>query len=204
VAVTPAQEAAWGERAVHDFLAGRTQSEDANLSIRVDDLGQRIAAIGDRPGLSWRFLVITGKEYQAWSFPGGTICLTEALVRLQESDDELAFTLAHEISHVVLRHAIAKLRVEDIAAGRSSGDRAVLEAVQSRFDQDAEIEADRFGALYCVRANFRYTAAGESLQRIAQSGRGPSSDAAHPDFSLRIAELTRFRDELENWLEKFL
>ena len=45
----------------------------------------------------------------AFALPGGTIVLTDEIVRLAEHDDELSTVLIHEIGHIVHRHAIRRV-----------------------------------------------------------------------------------------------
>ncbi len=45
----------------------------------------------------------------ALALPGGTIVLTDQLVRRARGDDEIAGVLAHEIAHVELRHSLRQL-----------------------------------------------------------------------------------------------
>ena len=45
----------------------------------------------------------------AFALPNGTIVVTDDLVKLAEHDDELVAVLAHEIGHVVSRHALRRV-----------------------------------------------------------------------------------------------
>lgn len=45
----------------------------------------------------------------AFALPGGTIVVTDELVKLAEKDDEIAGVLAHEIGHVEGRHSLNQL-----------------------------------------------------------------------------------------------
>ena len=135
VSVSPSQEVALGNVALKKFLEGRPSISDSNLIVRVDTIGRRIADVSDRPDHHYRFMVLQGDEIQAYAFPGGTICVPEGLVRLFPVDDELAFVLGHELSHIVLRHKIADLRLDVEIANQKARSRTLLRAVQERFDR---------------------------------------------------------------------
>ena len=203
IVVTPVQDAVLGERALADFLAQRPLSEDGVLFLRVGAVGRRISSVSDSPNLLTRFYVVQGNELQAYSFPGGAVCLTEALSRLFQSDDELAFALAHELAHVVLRHHVAKMRANLLDNAAAPSESALLAIVKNRLERHAEMEADRFGALYAVRAGYRYTASYEALERLSETSPATQGDAAHPDFEARIEALKTFREELERVLVAF-
>ena len=196
----PAGEVVLGERALERFLAVRRQSEDANLSLRVSRIGYTLARVSDRPDLLYSFLVVSGPELDAYSFVGGTVCLTEDLVRLYTSDDELAFAIAHELAHVALRHVVSEA-VFETALG--AGGAADPEAARSLHGQSAELEADRYGALYVCRAGLKFSASLDALERLSKAKRGPEKDRRHPAYVERINVLNRVRDELVRSIEAF-
>jgi predicted Zn-dependent protease len=196
----PAGEVVLGERALQQFLAARRQSEDANLSLRVSRIGYSLARVSDRPDLLYSFLVVTGPELDAYSFVGGTVCLTEDLVRLYSSDDELAFAIAHELAHVALRHVVSEAVFQTaLEAGRATD----AEAARSLYGQTAELEADRYGALYVCRAGLKFSASIDALNRLARAGPGVGEDRRHPAFVERVKVLTRVQGELVHSIEAF-
>jgi len=203
VVVSPPGEIALGEMARVEFLESHPLSTDGNLAVRVDGIGRAIAEVSDRPQLLYRFLVVQGTELQAYSFPGGTIGLTESLARLFDQDDELAFVIAHEIAHVALRHHITVVRLRQAADAKVPPQKLMLETVMGDLGADQEIEADRYGALYALRARFKATAAVDALEKLAADSRSPSSGPRHPDYSRRVSAMENFRRELDLSLEAF-
>ena len=203
VAVSPVQEHVLGVKARQEFLETRLLIDDANMAVRVNEIGRDVARISDRPGLHYQFLVVQGPELQAWSFPGGTVCITDALVDLYATDDELAFGLAHEVAHIALRHHISRYRLLVGLNSEKAGMQAMREAIMSTFDTGQEMEADRYAALYAVRADYSFTSAVEALNRLAQESYAPSEDAQHPDYSIRAEALTAFRQELDRSVAAF-
>lgn len=197
---SPAGEVVLGERALERFLAARHQSEDGALSLRVSRIGYTIARVSDRPDLIYSFIVIAGPELQAYSFVGGTVCLTEGLVRLHASDDELAFAIAHELAHVALRHVVSESVFQ---SALNVGAAADAEAARSLYGQTAELEADRYGALYVCRAGLRFSAGVDALDRLAHARAGRKEDKRHPAFAERISVLKRLQSELAHSIEAF-
>lgn len=66
---------------------------------RVETIGQRIVAVSDMPNLKWNFFVIRGRQPNAFCCGAGWVAITDGLLALKLSDDELAGVLAHEIGH---------------------------------------------------------------------------------------------------------
>ncbi len=90
----------------------------------------------------------------AFALPGGTIVITDALVNLAESRDELLAVLAHEIGHVERRHTL-RLALQNsvvaLAAATVTGDAATLGVAavpavlaQTQYSREFESEADEF------------------------------------------------------------
>ncbi len=78
---------------------------------------------------------------------GKRISLTRGMLRFFAHDDELAFVLAHELSHILLGHAGA------------------FDGISPRL---AEVEADRLGIQIVSKANFNTEIAAEFPERLAQ------------------------------------
>ena len=93
---------------LHREVTKKFNLTDVGLT-RVDRLGQQCARASLRPGLTYKFHVIQGREINGFSLPGGHIYVTTALVRLA-NDNELGAVLCHEVGHVVARHSLKTLK----------------------------------------------------------------------------------------------
>ncbi len=79
--------------------------DDAALQAYVSEVGAKLAAVSERPGLPWTFRVLDDPAVNAFALPGGYLHLTRGLLAWLNSEDELAAVLGHEIGHVTARHA---------------------------------------------------------------------------------------------------
>ena len=97
------------------------------------------------------FYIISSIDVNAFSINGFNyvphmICLTSALVQLL-SDDELYFVIGHEIGHLIFRHSQLYV-VNSLLSNREEGDiPAHITNIFTRWNQYAEISADRIGFL---------------------------------------------------------
>lgn len=66
---------------------------------RVERIGQKLVAVSDMPSLKWNFLVVRGADPNAFCAGAGWVAVTDGLLALKLSDNELAGVLAHEIGH---------------------------------------------------------------------------------------------------------
>lgn len=83
--------------------------EDPLLQAYVSRLGERMAAVSERPELDYRFYIINSEMVNAFALPGGHIYLTRGLIERTRNGPELAGVLAHEVGHVAARHGVQKL-----------------------------------------------------------------------------------------------
>ncbi|MBI3144078.1 MAG: M48 family metallopeptidase [Pseudogulbenkiania sp.] len=101
----------------------------------------------------------------AFALPGGTVMMTDQLVRQANSDDELFAVLAHEAGHVEHRHGlrgVIQYGGLSLAVSLLTGDSssilvlAPLMLADMKYSRDFEREADRF-----------------AFQRLTATGRSP-------------------------------
>ena len=87
-------------------------SRDRQAENYVERIGARlVAAIPARlrqPQFRYTFQVVDRKEINAFALPGGPIFVNRGMLDAARNDGEVAGVIAHEISHVVLRHGTAQ------------------------------------------------------------------------------------------------
>ena len=175
----------------------------------LDEVGTKLrAAVRNR---LHRFQVTCVKAGRptAVALPGGFIFVARSLVDLCERDrDELAFILAHEMAHVIRRHAIDRLLAQKIvsAAALASPGRGALAGwihqvgfqwLERGYSQDDEFEADELALLLMRAAGFDLAGAVRVLQRLGgldQRADPLGLDAylsTHPPVEDRVRRLRR-------------
>jgi Zn-dependent protease with chaperone function len=185
------------------FDAAECTSQDAEAALR--DLSKQLS---DDPSRAFQVHVMTASFPNAFALPGGTIVVTDSLLREAESPDEVAGVLAHEIEHVVQRHVLAGfLRDAALSAlwSVTMGDYSGLMMIDpstayriknlsfSRTDEDA---ADRGAATRLHHAGISHRGLISFFQRL-QAKLGADTPAwlsTHPSTAARIAQLERTRD----------
>lgn len=99
-----------GEAATAGFLGAAPLHPDANVQRYVNRVGKWLALHSDRPDLPWTFSVMDTETVNAFALPGGSILVSNGLLKRLGSESELAGVLAHEIAHVVKRHQITAIQ----------------------------------------------------------------------------------------------
>ena len=79
------------------------------ISRYVQRIGANLAA--HAPGYAWpyNFHVVASEEINAFALPGGAMFVNLGAIRAAETEAQLAGVMAHELSHVVLRHSTCNI-----------------------------------------------------------------------------------------------
>ena len=157
----------------------------------------------------FKVMVVVEDAPTAFALPGGFIFLTRSLVEFCDNDrDEMAFVIAHEMAHVIRRHAINRVLTEtalSAAALASPGRgwfvswfrRVGLQALERAHSREQEFEADMLGVLLTRNAGFDPAGAIRLFERFLQlsTNRSPTKLGSyfetHPDVSERILKLRK-------------
>jgi len=181
---------------------------DPVLTQQLTDIGLRLARVSERPNLPWTYHVLNDNGVNAIAAPGGFVFATRGLFRFVQSENELAFVIGHETTHVAHRHAAdlaqrdmelqfgAILLTQLVFGGSPTAyqlaqiGRAMIDAKYSR---DKEFEADHYGVIYAQKAGFDPTASIPFFVRLQQQEKAsPALLKAfenHPETPARIAAL---------------
>ncbi len=177
------------------------------MQMRLNRIGERVAAVSDRQDLVYTFKVVEDKELNAFAIPGGFVYVHSALMDLA-TDDELAGVLAHEIGHVAARHSIKRLQttlgyqlVMGIALGLS-GQQDMGQALDIVFNLTTlgygrrdELLADKLAVKYTKLAGFNpkgiVTFFEKLMKESAEKGsvRVPVFLSSHPQMQERIRQV---------------
>jgi Zn-dependent protease with chaperone function len=179
---------------------------DARTEEWVEDVGRTLVA-AIPPEFAHRefrytFDVINQKEINAFALPGGPMFLNRGMIEAGKSEAEVAGVMAHEISHVALRHGTAqatkgeKFQIGAIAgqvlgaivggaAGGliAQGSQFGLGTYFLKFGREYERQADLLGAQILARAGYDPRQMANMFKTIEAEGGGrqPEWMSSHPN-----------------------
>ncbi len=190
--------------------------QDPVISEYVNRLGQNIVRNSDAK-VPFTIKVIDNDEINAFALPGGFFYVHTGLIRLAESDAELAGVMAHEIAHVNARHGTRQasraqitnwLRIPLIFVGGGVG-YAVSQAAGLaipltflKFSRGFEAEADLLGVQYLYKSGYDPAAMVTFFERIQaqkkkkESGGLAAAFGSHPPTGDRIKKVQKAINEL--------
>ncbi len=216
--MSEAQEIAIAQESDPQIKAEMGVYNDPELQAYVAEIGQRMAAISERPRLPWRFTIVDVPAVNAFAVPGGGIYITRGIMPFLDSEAELAGVIGHEIGHVTARHSAQQYTRQVsgqvgllalgifVPAARPFGQVSsqALGVLFLRYGRDDELQADQLGARY--EATLGWDPAGvpaflSTLGRLDEAAgdrRGvPNWLSTHPEPLSRVTEIQSTVDELK-------
>lgn len=217
VLVQPSEELALGAQSFQEIRAQEKVSNDAAMNARVRQVGQRIAAaVGTQmPNAQWEFVVFESDDVNAFALPGGKVGVYTGLLKLAQSDDELAIVMGHEIGHVIARHGAERMSEQMVIQGlgalgaayaQGRYDPQTVQLAQTAYgvgttvlrvlphSRQNESEADHMGLVFAAEAGYDPRAAITFWQKMSAQKTGGSSRleaflSTHPTDEKRIEDL---------------
>jgi predicted Zn-dependent protease len=205
--LTPKQEHYLGRSIAATVLTRSPPFNSRRLQNYLNELGQYLALHSSRPDTfrGYRFLATKSDTAFALSAPGGFVFISDSLLRLMRTEDELASVFAHEIAHVALRHAEENIQTanrlklgEQVLGVIATLDptpsllqafgQAVSDSVNMKFNQGQELDADREGVAILERAGYASPALIRVIRRIPENSQASST---HPASTERLDNLDR-------------
>ncbi|HVF45861.1 MAG TPA: M48 family metalloprotease [Pyrinomonadaceae bacterium] len=196
-----------GQQAAQQVAQQMPILRDSYVDSYVESVGRRlVAAIPaefQHPEFRYSFDVVDARDINAFALPGGPMFVNRGMIEAARTEGEMAGVMAHEISHVALRHATAqatetqKYQVGSILgqiAGAvigggvgqvvAAGSQIGFGAGALKYSRKYETQADILGAQIMARAGYDPRDLANMFRTIAQQGGGsggPEWLSSHPN-----------------------
>lgn len=190
---------------------------DRETEYLVQRIGRRLADSippeFQHPEFRYSYKVVNARDINAFALPGGFTYVNRGLVEAAGNEGELAGVIAHEISHVALRHGtaqVAKAQKYSIgaAAGQilgaivggglgsviAQGSQFGVGAAFLRFSRSYEKQADTLGAQIMARSGYDPVDLANMFRTIERQGGGsggPEWLSSHPNPGNRYEHINR-------------
>jgi len=199
---TPDQDIELGREAAKGVEKEFPLVNDAELNNYISRLGQSLARYAPGARFPYTFKVVQNKDLNAFALPGGPVYVHTGILLAAANEAQLAGVLAHEISHVALRHSTNQASKQMLAraplailggllgSGRLAGQLAQLgvafgiNSVFLKYSRDAERQADQMGAQILYDAGYdprQMAVFFETLEQEAGSRGGTEFFSSHPN-----------------------
>jgi len=165
--------------------------DDAKLHAMVSQLVDRLVAASEKPEQKYEVTILNSPAVNAFALPNGQLYVTRGLLVLANDKAELASVLAHEMGHVIARHAeiredqarqaaLVSHVVSDVLSDPQVGALALAKSklALASFSRAQEFEADGIGVGISARAGFDPYGASRFLTDMQRNAelKSPSND----------------------------
>ena len=203
---TVAEDVKLGREAAVQAKKELPMLNDERVDEYVERIGQRLAGAVppefQHREFQYTFDVVNQKDINAFALPGGPMFLNRGMIEAAKTEGEVAGVMAHEMSHVALRHGTAqassgqKAQIGGVlgqiagaiiggTAGSviSTGSQVAAGAYITKYSRGYESQADILGAQMLARAGYDPREMANMFKTLAEEGgsRGPQWLSSHPD-----------------------
>ncbi len=218
---SPDKDIQVGQQAAREVERQMPLLQDGQVGAYIENIGQRLVeAIPvefQHPQFRYSFKVINVRDLNAFALPGGFTFVNRGLIQAAHNEGELVGAMAHEISHVALRHGTAQAaKARKYEAGMIAGQilgavlggyggAAVAQGSQLgigasflKFSRDYEKQADILGSHIMANAGYDAHDLANMFRTLEQQAgsAGPQWMSDHPNPGNRFEYINREADAL--------
>jgi len=218
---TPQQDVELGREAAAEVRKQYPIIRDERITSYLSRLGDRLVAAAP-PELNekvyeYSFMPVNLKEINAFALPGGPMFVQRGMFDAAAAEGEVAGVMAHELSHVLLRHGTANaskaqnpwLQLGQLAGAVggavvggslggaiAQGSQFGLGTLLLKYSREYEKQADLLGAQIMARAGYdprQLARMFETIERESKTsgGSGPQWMSSHPNPGNRTVYITK-------------
>ena len=189
---------------------------DAEATRYIQQVGQRLVnAIPQQfqqPSFNYRFQIVNASDINAFALPGGPMYVNRGMIEAARTEGEMAGVMAHELSHVALRHGTSQATKQRnplnqigtiglilggaILGGEQGAQLGALgaQAWMTKYSRDYENQADILGAQIMANAGYDPRDLANMFRTIEQQSggsRAPEWLSSHPNPANRYETINR-------------
>ncbi len=204
---TPEQDIEIGKQAAEQARQQVTVVNNQQLQNYVKTLGERLARQPQAGDYPYSFTLINDPSINAFALPGGPVFINSGILQNADNEAQVAGVMAHEISHVALRHGTSNATKAELfnmlgtlgaAALPQAGAAAQIgqlglslgiSTVLLKYSRTAESQADALGARIMASAGYDPVQMARFFQKLEEGGGGGETAqflSDHPNPGNRV------------------
>jgi len=208
---TPQQDIQLGRQSANEVEGTMPMCNDPKVDVYLTKIGKRLIEHLNTGGIDypWEFHCVNDKAVNAFALPGGFVFVNRGAIEAADNEAQLAAVMAHELSHVALRHGtnqVTKARYAQMGTGvlsiaggilggaagaaASSVGQLAAGSLLLRYSRSAETQADVMGTQVLFDSGYDPRAMAaffENLNASESAGKAPPeffSDHPNPDHRI--------------------
>jgi predicted Zn-dependent protease len=183
--------------------------DNPELQAYIGTVGKKLTSSADAGEFPYSFKVVVDKSINAFALPGGPMYIHTGLLAAADNESQMAGVMAHEVSHVALRHGTNQaskqqmLQLPAMLMGQATGSGGLLgtlsqlginlgaNSVLLKFSRSAETEADLLGTRLMHNAGYDPAELANFFRKLEAEGGNQNKlvemfMASHPNPGNRV------------------
>jgi len=188
--------------------------DNSELQTYIATVGKKLTSSADAGEFPYSFKVVVDKSINAFALPGGPMYIHTGLIAAADNESQMAGVMAHEVSHVALRHGTNQaskqqmLQLPAMLVGQATGSGGLLgtlsqlginlgaNSVLLKFSRGAETEADLLGSRLMHSAGYNPTELANFFRKLEAEGGNQNKlvemfMSSHPNPGNRVQAVQR-------------
>jgi Zn-dependent protease with chaperone function len=209
------QEIQLGEKLSKEVAQQYPLLKDQRVDDYLNTLGHQLAAFAPGPKYPYEFHCVNSKEIDAFALPGGFIYVDRGVIEEAHDEAQLAGVLAHEISHVALRHGTNQATKQQIwgtginvlggviggsavgAIASQLGESLAASTILLKYSRTAESQADVLGIQILYDAGYDPRALVQFFEAVEFENKGKKPIQFFSDHPAPENRIDRLNEEME-------
>ena len=187
---SPQQDVQIGQQVSRDAERQLPMLNDSRVDSYLNNLGRRLAAHAPGERYPYQYKCVNDRAINAFALPGGFVYINRGVIEAAENEAQLAGVMAHETSHVALRHGTNQATKAEfgqaglsILGGLLGGNSVAglvtrlgagfaANSVLLKYSRSAETQADVMGTQILYDARYDPRAMAQFFEKIEAESKG--------------------------------
>jgi hypothetical protein len=213
ILISPKDDIELGREASKDVEKDLSLITNSRVESYINGLGRRLASVAPGEKYPYQFKVVNDRAINAFALPGGFIYINRGVFESADTESQLAGVVAHEVSHVALRHSASQitrasftqLGVQILAGlgGNAGGMLGALgmggmDLLLLKNSREAETQADLLGTQLLYDTGYDPLGMSEFFEKLNAQDKGGSPQflSDHPNPDNRLGNVRKEIDKL--------
>jgi len=211
---TPQQDIDLGREVAKEAEKELVLVNESRANAYISRLGQSLVARAPNEfKFPFYFKIVDDKSINAFALPGGPVYVNRGAIEAADNEAQIAGVMAHEISHVVLRHGTNQATKGSYAQGISAilgsvfggaagqainiGGGLLANSVLLRYSRDAESQADLMGTQILYDSGYDPRAMAQFFDKLAKEHKGTKTEQFFSNHPIPENRVTKVNDEIK-------